>query len=124
MAQAQLDVVSGYPEHEFMVWHKRECCFIEGHCLTFNKNHTKNDGTEVTYFYCNRRTELGCKKSVRAVKGDDDKFTLIGYSGQHHQDCIPNAAYLAVKKVRAAIMARVLADPTEKPTSVYVSEVN
>ena len=60
----------------------------------------------------------------RAVKGGNDKFTLMGYSGQHHQDCVPNAAYLAVKKVRAGIKARVLADPTEKPTSVYVSEVN
>ena len=40
MAQAQI----AFPEHEFMVWHKQESLFIEGHCLTFNKTNTKNNG--------------------------------------------------------------------------------
>ena len=94
MAQAQLGDNPGFPDHDFMIWHKRECCFIEGQCLTFNKNHTRNDGVRVTYFYCNRKSELGCRKSVRAIKEEDGTFTMVGYGGQHHTDCISNIAYL------------------------------
>ena len=49
---------------------------------------------------------------------------LVKYSGLHCPDCVPSSAYLAVRKVRAAIKARVLADPTEKASQAYTSEVN
>ena len=124
MAQAQL-TEDDFPCNEFVMWHKRECLFIEGHCLILNKIHKKkNDGIETSYFYCQRRVELGCRKSARAVRGEGGKYQLVGYSGLHCPDCVPSSAYLAVRKVRAAIKARVLADPTERAGRVYASEVN
>ena len=121
MAQAQ---VPTFPEHEFLLWNRRAILFIEGHKLNYNKLHTKNDGTKVHYFYCSRKGDLGCKKSARAVKEGEEDFMLVGYSGRHCDTCIPSPAYKAVMTVKAAIKARVLSDPTEKPTQLYSSEVN
>ena len=121
MAQAQLPV---FPEHDFLHWNTRETLFIEGYKLLYNKVHTKNDGTKVHYFYCSRKVELGCKKSTRAVKEIDGNFSLVGYSGMHCGNCIPSPAFKAVLMVKAAMKARVLSDPTEKPTQLYNSEVN
>ena len=79
---------------------------------------------KVEYFYCNRRGQLKCKKAAKAVKGDDGEYTLVGYSGLHSTLCVPNPACLAVKEVRDTIKARVLADPTLKPSKLYNEEVN
>ena len=122
MAQPDVPV---FPEHEFVVWLRRECLFIEGHCLILNKVHKKkNDGVVSYYFYCQRRSVLGCRKSGIAIKKEDGTYMLVKYSGLHCPDCVPSSAYLAVRKVRAAIKARVLADPTEKASQAYTSEVN
>ena len=121
MAQAQVDL---FPEHEFLKWHKNESLFIEGHCLTFNKTHTRKDGLVVSYFYCTNKRAFKCRKSAQAIRQDNNIFLLLGYTGQHCGQCIPNSAYLGVRKVRGAIRDRVLADPTVKPTEVYLTEVN
>ena len=124
MAQAQVDEIQTLPDHEFMVWHKRESLFIDGHCLIFNKKHVKKNGEESSYFYCCQKIRLGCRKSARAMQGEDGAYILVSYTGQHSTDCIPNSAYLAVRKVRTEIKRRVLEDPTLKPSTVYISEVN
>ena len=121
MAQVQLPE---FPDHEFVLWNKRQTLFIEGHVLSFNKTHKKNDGLHIHYFYCNKRADLGCKKSARAIREDNGDFTLLGYNGRHATECIPNPAYLAVRKVRTAIKVKILADPTERPTLLYQTEVN
>ena len=121
MAQAALPK---YPDHEFSQWNKKETLFIEGHKLSYNKKHVKNDGITTHYFYCCNRAHFGCKKSARALKGEDGTYSLIGYSGLHSNECIPNKAYLAVRKVKTAIKSRIMDDPTLKPSEVYNSEVN
>ena len=119
MAQAQVDNV--LPAHEFMVWHKKESLFIEGHCFTFNKTHTKKNGEQVSYLYSCRRREFDCRKSRQAIRTEDDQFTLVGYSGQHHTYCVPNVTYLSVLKVKKVIKLRILSDPTLKQSEVYLA---
>ena len=41
----------------------------------------------------------------------------------HSPDCIPNPAYLAVRKVKQSIKRSILEDPTQKPGQLYVNEV-
>ena len=123
MAQAQMEIC--FPDHEFLFWHKHDSLFIEGHCMTLNKTQIrKADNTKVSYFYCQRRQQLGCRKSARDVKGDDGLFHLIGYSGLHCEDCVPSSSYFAVRKIRKAIRERILADPTEKASKLYLEEVS
>ena len=66
---------------------------------------------------------MKCKKSAKATKNEDGTYLLYSWDGQHSSECRPNSALAAVKKVRDAIKAKVLEDPTIKPSVVYSSEV-
>ena len=111
------------PPHEFVTWLKQPTLFIEGYKLIWNKKFTKADASELHYFYCCNKNKFKCKKSAKATVNADGTFMLYGYSGQHSDMCRPSSCFLLVKKIRDAIKARVLRDPTLKPSAVYHQEV-
>ena len=78
----------------------------------------KKDGTELHYFYCCNKASMKCKKSAKATKNEDGSYLLYSWDGQHLSECRPNSALAAVKKVRDAIKAKVLEDPSLKPSVV------
>ena len=120
MAQAQLPV---FPDHDFMKWKKKESLFIDGHQLNYNKPHVQKDGTEIHYFYCNKKDKFKCKSSAKALK-EDGKFSLYSYTGLHSNECIPNKSYLSVRRFRSTIRTRILRDPTLKALKVCNEEVD
>ena len=61
---------------------KKESLFIDGHQLNYNKPHVQKDGTEIHYFYCNKKDKFKCKSSAKALK-EDGKFSLYSYTGLH-----------------------------------------
>ena len=91
--------------------------------MNWNKTFVKQDGVVLHYFYCCNKGRFKCKKSARATAGEDGSFTLYGYSDQHLDECRPSSVVAQVRKVSDAIKARVLADPTIKPSTVYQTEV-
>ena len=111
------------PSHEFVTWLKQPALFIEGYKLIWNKKFVKADSTELHYFYCSNKNKFKCKKSAKASLSEDQSFLLYAYSGQHSEMCRPSSSFLHIKKIRDAIKAIVLSDPTVRPSAVYHSEV-
>ena len=87
-----------FPEHDFLTSLKHLTLFIEGFRLVL-----KADGDELHYFNCCNKGRFKCKKSGKAMKAEEDAFSLYGYAGQHSEECRPSSAILHVKKIKDAI---------------------
>ena len=110
--------VACFPRPSLHEIEKKESLFIDGHQLNYNKPHVQNDGTEIHYFYCNKKDKFKCKSSANALK-EDGKCSLYSCTGLHSIECIPNKSYLSVRRIRSTIQTRILRDLTLKALQVY-----
>ena len=117
-------------EWEILKGSKKPILYCSGYRYFFNRKSTNKAGYETAYFYCSNMhtSKIKCRAKIKAVidyiEGEPKYFPLFqGEIQDHHFQCIPNYAFVKVKKATEEIKNHVTANPNCQPTQTYNSIV-